>query len=716
MTRLRGLGAGIVRLGEAIVIAAALGLGAIGVIGPLTGHQVIAVTSGSMGPDIPDGALIFVSQTRQADVRVGDDITVQLPSGALLTHRIVATSVVDGQPTVTIRGEANDPASVEVVSADRIIGRVTAVASGGGRFLEQLTQPAAVAAWVGIVTIGFLRRLMRGARVRRGRLRPGRAFGFDPAGIAVALLLVFVVPFGANSIRDSAAIFTTSASVSGNTFSSGTWGGSDYRTAATGGWDSAATWERFNGTSWVSAIQAPTITDTVITIRSGHVVTVGTDRLIDQVVVDAGGQLTVSSGVTLTVTAGTGTDIDVAGLVSVDGTMTIGAGADVGIESGGTVDDGSAITGTGTITGSSGTLRAVGGSRTIGNPIALTAGLIVSGTADLSLTAVLSGTGTLTKTGTGTLTLSAANTYTGVTTISAGVVSVQNATSLGTTAGATTVASGAAINVDGTGLTIAEPITSLIGTGVSATGAVRNLANANTWSGAITLGGAASIGSDAGTITLAGVSATAQNLTVTGSGNTTVGGVIGTTTGTLTKTGTGTLTLSAANTYTGVTTISAGQMLVNGSTGAGVVTVASGATLGGAGTMTGTVTISGTLAPGSSAAGRLITAAATFSASSTLAIEIGGTTVVTGYDQYRISSGAVSIGSTVTLSLVAIGGFSPSSGQTFQIVDKVGAGAISGTFNGLAQGATISNFLGSGLNATISYVGGDGNDVVLTVQ
>ena len=220
--------------------------------------------------------------------------------------------------------------------------------------------------------------------------------------------------------------------------------------------------------------------------------------------------------------------------------------------------------------------------------------------------------------------------------------------------------------------------------------------------------------SDAGTLTTAAFTGAGLALTVSGSGNTTIGGVIGTTTGTLTKTGTGTLTLTAANTYTGSTTVSAGRLLVDGSTGAGAATVASGATLGGAGTLAGTVTVTGTLAPGSSAA-RLTTGAFTFSANSTLTIEIGGTTVATQYDQLRVSSGAISIGSTVTLSLVAIGGFTPSVGQTYQIVDKVGAGAISGTFNGLAQGATISNFLGSGLNATISYTGGDGNDVVLTV-
>ena len=66
------------------------------------------------------------------------------------------------------------------------------------------------------------------------------------------------------------------------------------------------------------------------------------------------------------------------------------------------------------------------------------------------------------------------------------------------------VTSGAALEIDGSGLVIAEPITSLIGTGVAAAGALRNLANDNTWSGAITLAGTTRINSDAGTLTLSG--------------------------------------------------------------------------------------------------------------------------------------------------------------------------------------------------------------------
>lgn len=578
MTRFRVLAAGFMRAAEVIVLVTTLGIGAIGVVGPLAGNQTIAVTSGSMGPAIPSGSLIVVSRTHDADLRVGEIITVQLPSGALLTHRIVAISVADGQRIVTIRGDANDPASGEVVAADRAIGRVTAVVPWAGQYLEFLTRPAAIVAWAGIVTLAFLRRLMRDARVRRGRLRLGRAFRLDPAGIAFATLLVFVVPFGANSIRNSGAIFTTSASVSGNTFSSGTWGGSDYRSAMSGAWDTASTWERFNGSSWVAAVQAPTVTDTVITIQSGHVVSVDTDKTIDEVVVNAGGELSISIGVTLAAAAGPGTDIDVAGLVSVNGTLTIGAGADIGLESGGILDDAATINGSGTITGLSGTLQANGGSTSIGNPIALTAGLTITGSADVSVTSVVDGSGTLTKAGTGTLTLSAANTYSGITTISAGVLRIQDSASLGSTAGATTVASGAAIEIDGSGLTVAEPITSLIGTGVGATGAMRNLANDNTWSGAVTLGaGGATVASDSGVLTLGAISGATRPLTVAGAGDMTIGGVIGTTTGTLTKTDTGTLTLGAANTYTGLTTINDGKVRAQTNTSFG--TTASGTTL-----------------------------------------------------------------------------------------------------------------------------------------
>src|SRR5207247_10403405 len=107
-----------------------------------------------------------------------------------------------------------------------------------------------------------------------------------------------------------------------------------------------------------------------------------------------------------------------------------------------------------------------------------------------------SGTVALTKTGTGTLTLSGANTYSGATTVSAGVLDVQNNTALGATAGATTVAGGAALQLDGSGLVVAEPVT-LNATGIARGGPLRQLANTHTWAGTIPVGSPARLHADA---------------------------------------------------------------------------------------------------------------------------------------------------------------------------------------------------------------------------
>jgi autotransporter-associated beta strand protein len=176
----------------------------------------------------------------------------------------------------------------------------------------------------------------------------------------------------------------------------------------------------------------------------------------------------------------------------------------------------------------------------------------------------------ITKAGAGTLILSGANDYTGDTTVSAGVLTAAHNTALGTTAGNTSVASGAALELSG-GIALAagEDIT-LVGTGISSGGALRNISGNNSIAGLVTLSGTTRINSDSDTLTFdvsAGNAITGTNTAVTfgGSGNITVNDPIGTGSGTLTKDGTGTLTLTAANTYTGKTTISNGTIVVSGS-------------------------------------------------------------------------------------------------------------------------------------------------------
>ncbi len=312
------------------------------------------------------------------------------------------------------------------------------------------------------------------------------------------------------------------------------------------------------------------------------------------------GVLDIQNNTALGTTAG-GVSVTSGAALQLEGGIAVGAEAlalnGTGISSGGALRN---VAGdnsyAGVITlGSASRINSDAGTLTIdsaGSITGATFGLTVGGAGNVTINDPIATTsGTLTKDGAGTLTLGQANTYTGTTTISAGDVKVQNNTSLGTTANGTTVASGAAILIDGSGLNIAEAI-SLIGDG-GGTGALENLANNNTWSGAITLGaGGARINSDGGTLTLSGgITGGGNALTIGGAGNVTVStnAISGTGT-TLTKDGAGTLTLSAANSFTGATNINAGILNIQNNTAlgtvAGGVTVADGATLQLQGTIT----------------------------------------------------------------------------------------------------------------------------------
>ncbi len=111
----------------------------------------------------------------------------------------------------------------------------------------------------------------------------------------------------------------------------------DYRSHQTGNWNSTSTWERWDGSTWVTpAPSTPTNGDGAITIQNGHIVTVTSSVTVDQVVVNAGGQIALSSGVILTIANGASTDLFVSGTFQNAGTVTINASATVAFDAGGT--------------------------------------------------------------------------------------------------------------------------------------------------------------------------------------------------------------------------------------------------------------------------------------------------------------------------------------------------------------------------------------------
>ena len=137
----------------------------------------------------------------------------------------------------------------------------------------------------------------------------------------------------------------------------------------------------------------------------------------------------------------------------------------------------------------------------------------------------------ITKAGSGTLLLSANNTYTGQTNINAGIISITDNNSLGTTDGATIVADGASLSISND-ITSAENIT-ISGTGISSNGAIRNTADDNTLTGLITLGANSEIQIDTGSsLTLnptTGSAVTgAYNLTIDSVGTSTISDPIAT--------------------------------------------------------------------------------------------------------------------------------------------------------------------------------------------
>ena len=112
----------------------------------------------------------------------------------------------------------------------------------------------------------------------------------------------------------------------------------DFQSKGSGNWNSASTWQKFGGGgagSWSNAPASPTSADGVITILSGHTVTVTANVTADQIVINSGGFLIINSGVTLTLANGSATDLNVTGTIKNAGTITISAGAAIVFNNGG---------------------------------------------------------------------------------------------------------------------------------------------------------------------------------------------------------------------------------------------------------------------------------------------------------------------------------------------------------------------------------------------
>ncbi|MEI7863173.1 MAG: autotransporter-associated beta strand repeat-containing protein, partial [Planctomycetota bacterium] len=292
------------------------------------------------------------------------------------------------------------------------------------------------------------------------------------------------------------------------------------------------------------------------------------------------------------------------------------------------------LTGQNTFSGntliSAGTLQigAGGTAGSLAGTITNNASLVFNRSDNVVVASAIDGSGGVTQAGAGTITLSASNSYTGSTTLAAGIVSLGNAGALGAV-GATadntisftggtlqfttlntsdysarfSSAAGQAWSVDTNtqNVTFASGLSSSGGTFTKLGAGTLSLTGENSFTGVTTVSaGTLAVGSGGTSGSIAGDIVNNAALAFNRSNDLTYAGSISGT-GAVTKLGAGVLNLTGDNTSTGALVAAAGELKVNGSTAVGSeVTIASGAVLSGTGTIGGNTTIYGEHRPGNS--------------------------------------------------------------------------------------------------------------------
>jgi hypothetical protein len=142
-----------------------------------------------------------------------------------------------------------------------------------------------------------------------------------------------------------------------------------------------------------------------------------------------------------------------------------------------------------------------------------------------------------------------------------------------------------------------------------------------------------------------------------------------------------------------------------------VLVFAAGGQLQGNGALLGPVL--GDVSPGTATApGRLTIDTYTSYPDAALEVDLAGTSAGSTYDQLVVLSFLSLTGPGFQQSLDVNLMFDPSIGQAFRIIDVRSAAAVEGSFQSLPEG---SSFLAGNTQLRITYRGGTGNDVVLTV-
>ncbi len=365
----------------------------------------------------------------------------------------------------------------------------------------------------------------------------------------------------------------------------------------------------------------------------------------------------------------------------------------------------------------------------------------------LSIVNPITGPGSLIKSSAGTLILSGANTYTNGTTISAGIINVQNSTGFGTNGTVTSTSRNGGIQLQG-GISLPAEVNFTLSndgtSGAQVPYALDNVSGNNTINGSVTVttgGGNAVIQSDSGALVIAGILRIANGQASRGfnlqgastAANTISGAITNGSTGvtSITKNDSGAWTLSGTNLYAGPTVINGGTLFLSGNgsiASTPLISIAAGSTFDVSGlssTFTlgtgqsisnsiGTVNGSVTTASGSSIYPATVGVAGTLTYNNDLNMNAGGTanfdvstTYNSGNDQIVVG-GNLTLSSSDTIHLNALAGSAPLDQTADYVLFAVsGATTMATTPNVVWDGTQPANTA----NFSIKKVG---NNVVLS--
>lgn len=127
------------------------------------GLQVYGVLTGSMEPTYPVGSLIYVKKLKADDIlNIQDVITFQIDNkGTIATHRIVEVVPDEKNPSVMLyrtKGDANEVVDSNLVSRNKIIGKVSFCVPGMGNVADYIQKPPGlyVAILISVLMIAFV--------------------------------------------------------------------------------------------------------------------------------------------------------------------------------------------------------------------------------------------------------------------------------------------------------------------------------------------------------------------------------------------------------------------------------------------------------------------------------------------------------------------------------------------------------------------------------